>query len=328
MVIIFRKIASQILSFIFQVKLDNFRLVQEGKLSSVATVMSTANQELAKKNRLVVKSLLHCMLLCVKRGFALRGHRDNGVPLLREGDEDDDDDSDSLVNLGNFKSIVQFGAEIGSQVLADHLGVHAKNATYLSGTAQADMLAVILSTLQKMVVDEAKDQAGKFVYAVSADEVTDASTTEQLAIVLRSVSKDGKVIERLLEYVAMESITGAEVSKAIVDCLERHGLSINDCRAQTYDGAGNMSGRMNGAQAHIKRLEPLADYHHCASHRLNLALNGTSNITEFRTLLNHITKLGIFMKYSPKRQNVFAKQLALADPPVAITKVSKLSNSI
>lgn len=285
--------------------------------------MSTANQKLASKNREIIKSLFDCMLLCVKRGFALRGHRDSGTPSVEMG-VDEDSGAESVVNLGNFKSIVQFSAQTGNQVLADHLCSHAKNATYLSNTAQADMLHVILQTLQKMVVENARDQTGKFIYAISADEVTDASTTEQLAIVIRTVSKEGRVDERLLEFVEMKSIAGVDVSNAIQNCLIKHNFSINDCRAQTYDGAGNMSGHLNGARTHIQNLEPLADYYHCASHKLNLALNGTSNIQEFRVLFNHITKLGIFMKYSPKRQQVLTDQLSEANPPIAVTKVCML----
>ena len=45
------------------------------------------------------------------------------------------------------------------------------------------------------------------------------------------------------------------------------------CRAQTYDGAGNMAGHRNGCAAHFKRDYPRATYYHCASHQLNLALS-------------------------------------------------------
>ena len=42
---------------------------------------------------------------------------------------------------------------------------------------------------------------------------------------------------------------------------------------------------------------------------------------EFKVRLTHVTKLGIFFKYSPKRQLMLEKVLKEAQPPVNITKV-------
>lgn len=157
---------------------------------------------------------------------------------------------------------------------------------------------------------------------MSADEVTDISCSEQLAVVIRTVNTGGVVRERLLEYICMESTTGESVSHAILQCLERHSLDIADCRAQTYDGAGNMSGRLNGCQARIKKLNPKADYYHCASHRLNLALNSTTKCSEFRVMLQNVKQLGIFYRYSPKRRNNLSLVLQKVTPAIRISTVS------
>lgn len=92
----------------------------------------------------------------------------------------------------------------------------------------------------------------------------------------------------------MQSISGKDIADAIIFCLTKHGLDIRDCRAQTFGGAGNMSGHLNGARAHIQKIQPLADYYHCTSHKLDLALNGTSTVMEYRVLMSRITKMRIF----------------------------------
>lgn len=286
------------------ISMDMFKKIQDREseqLSALETI-TKAHAELVKKNRTILGSIFKCMKLCVERGFARRGHRDAGSIVLGGDDAD-------YIDLGNFKAIVKFCAESGDKIVEEHLLTAAKNATYVSSSAQEDMLRSILKLVQLEVVSECRNQEGKFIFAVSADEVTDVSTTEQLGIVIRTVSKTGTVNERLLEYIDMESIKGAAIAKAIVECLDRHGLSIMDCRAQTYDGAGNMSGYRNGCRAHVENLQPLAEYFHCSSHRLNLALNGTSAVPEFRILMENIKSLGIFFKYSPKRSNVFRSQL-------------------
>ena len=159
------------------------------------------------------------------------------------------------------------------------------------------------------------------MYAVSADEVTDCSNTEQLAIVIRTVQKGGVIRERLVEYIAMEDIKGQSIANAIITCLESLGLELTDCRAQTYDGASNMSGKFNGAQAHIKAVQPKAIFVHCCSHRLNLSLNATSAVPEFRILMENVKQLGIFFKYSPKRTHILKTELDKADPPISQEKV-------
>lgn len=62
------------------------------------------------------------------------------------------------------------------------------------------MLEIILNNIQQQIILEAKEQRGKFVYALSADEVCDVSNLEQLAIVILTANNAGKVNERLLKH--------------------------------------------------------------------------------------------------------------------------------
>ena len=67
--------------------------------------------------------------------------------------------------------------------------------------------------------------------------------------------------------------TGEAICKTIQDILLRLQFSLEDLRAQTYDGASNMDGCHNGCQVLIKNLQPLTLHFRCAPHCLYLAVN-------------------------------------------------------
>ena len=56
------------------------------------------------------------------------------------------------------------------------------------------------------------------------------------------------------------------------------GIVVSKMRGQGYDGAAAMSGRLNGAQVHIREVIPTALDVYCAAHSLNLTVsNSCSN---------------------------------------------------
>ena len=113
-------------------------------------------------------------------------------------------------------------------------------------------------------------------FSVIADEMTDSSNKEQLAVVLRYVNRaDTCIREDLVSFLECSGgISGQALSETLlaIDFLTKHGLDPTNLRGQAYDGAGNMAGRVNGTAARIISSFPLALYVHCASHCLNLAI--------------------------------------------------------
>lgn len=68
----------------------------------------------------------------------------------------------------------------------------------------------------------------------------------------------------------VSSTTGENLAKVVKDVLLHLNLSITSLRGQAYDGAANMAGKYSGAQAIIKREQPLAPFVHCGAHCVNL----------------------------------------------------------
>ena len=59
----------------------------------------------------------------------------------------------------------------------------------------------------------------------------------------------------------------------MIEFLRKHEL--DPTKLHSYDGAGNISDKTNGAAARMSSQFPLALYVHCASHCLNLAAGGS-----------------------------------------------------
>ncbi|XP_065664810.1 zinc finger MYM-type protein 1-like [Hydra vulgaris] len=75
-----------------------------------------------------------------------------------------------------------------------------------------------------------------------------------------------------------------------------------NCRGQTYDGAGAMSGHTKGLSSRVLNLNKKATYDHCYSHRLNLAICASCNVQYVKNLLAHVIDVSYFFNLSPTRQ--------------------------
>jgi len=152
-----------------------------------------------------------------RQGIALRPHSDDI----------------SSLSIGNFQALLQLRVDAGDEVLRNHLTTCARNATYTSSISQNDLILCIKEYLQSEIVQELKAQAIGPYFGIQCDEVTDSSNWEQLGIV-RYV-KNFTPVERLLQFVACENITGEELCGHIVKSLEEARLGIQMCRLQIYD---------------------------------------------------------------------------------------------
>ena len=245
-----------------------------------------------QQNRQILSSVLKCLQFCGRQGISLRGHRD--------------DDTDCSFNKGNFKELLHFRMDAGDTVLEEHMKTCAKNATYTSKTSQNDLLLCIKQYIQSAIVQEVKEQEIGPYYGFQCDEVTDVSNWEQLGIVVRYV-KENKPVERLLEFASCEKISRKELCENLIKSLQGCGLDVLTCRSMTMDGAGNMAGKQAGCAVRFTEQSPKALYQYCSSHDLNIALCKSCGIKEIHVMLDSVTQLGVFFKYSPKRSRRLEK---------------------
>ena len=99
-------------------------------------------------------------------------------------------------------------------------------------------------------------------FSLLADETSHVERVEQLSICIRygSVTEGGvgEVREDFLGFVEALDLRARSLAELLLQTM-----------AKSYDGAANMSGKLNGVQAAILEDYPKACYTHCSSHCLN-----------------------------------------------------------
>lgn len=170
------------------------------------------------------------------------------------------------MNRGNFLETLDF--KIEDTDMQELVNNAPKNAKYNSPSVQKD----ICHAMATMVQDKIKNDIGDAFFSIIVDECRDVSGIEWLVLIVRWVDNLGNVNERVLDFVSVPDTSANALLAAIIDSLNRHGLSIFKIRGQSFDGAANMSGRWNGLQAKIRDLCKYAFFFHCWAHKLNLVV--------------------------------------------------------
>ena len=133
-------------------------------------------------------------------------------------------------------------------------------------------------------------------YSIICDAVYDASNKEQLQFCLRYVNDDGDICEDFLKFIHCKSgLTGKDLYNEVTEALTSFGLDLQNCRGQGYDGAGAVSGHVNGLSVLILRENSKALYTHCASHRLNLVIGTSCKISSVCNLMDVIKDISYFL---------------------------------
>ena len=139
------------------------------------------------------------------------------------------------------------------------------------------------------------------------NETSDISTHEHLALIILYANVILKIKERFVSFVKTLSTTRKDLEEILNSFIKELGLpSETYLVAQSYDGAANMSGHINGLAARVRKSIPRTYYVHCHFHRLNLALESAcSEKNEVRNCLGSINSLYSFIKGSAKREQIF-----------------------
>ena len=265
-----------------------FFKVMDGNQPAVDVQINHALQERIAKNRRILSSIVKTVIFCGKQNLSLRGHRDDSRYL-----------PDASFNTGNFQNLLEFRIDAGDRVLEEHFRSVSSRETMRSKTIQNEIIDVCGDFIRDSILAEIRE--AKF-YSISADEVADQANHEQLSIVLRFVDGEKQIREEFLGFLRCDSTTGESLCDLILQSLQSWNLPLENCRGQTYDGAGNMAGRRQGVAARIQERNDLAIYTHCHSHKLNLAVVKGLDLPSVRNMMDAADQVTRFYNFSPKRQ--------------------------
>ena len=124
------------------------------------------------------------------------------------------------------------------------------------------------------IVNSMKEQG---VCSIINDGTQYLSKLEASCLLIRYIENDtngrSRPVQRLVGLFTKGSISGQTLCDKILHHLESAGIPVSHIIGQSYDGAGNMSGKIKGLQAKVKEIQPKALYVWCSAHRLNLVID-------------------------------------------------------
>ncbi|XP_075091629.1 uncharacterized protein LOC142171823 [Nicotiana tabacum] len=184
------------------------------------------------------------------------------------------DEGETFTKRGNFVELLQWYADRDDEVKKVVLQSSPQNNMMIAPNIQKEIVNACAKEIIKAIVE---DLNGDY-FGILVDESKDVSHKEQMALVLRYVNKEGKLIERFLSIVHVKKTTSSSLHKAIYDLLLEHSLCPSQIRGQGYDGASNIKGEINGLKTLILKDNPLAYCIHCFAHQLQLTLVAIAKI--------------------------------------------------
>ena len=192
------------------------------------------DSQLVERRQLEYKYLLEvikCLRYLSRQGITLQGHNNND----------------------NFPILLYLPGTKDKNIM-DHLDGKVSHK-YNHQDVQNELLNIMGAYVLREKLATIRDP--KF-FSIMADECTDLSNLEQLSFCARTVDDDLNVDEDFLGFYEIDNIKSETVVKAIKDILMRCSLSLDDCRGQTYNGAGSMMGKHSCVPTKISQEQPKA----------------------------------------------------------------------
>ncbi|XP_039783333.1 zinc finger MYM-type protein 1-like isoform X2 [Panicum virgatum] len=209
------------------------------------------SKEEEKRYEIRLTASLGVARFLIMQGDAFRGH----------------DESSTSLNKGTYREMIDWYKD-KVEIVKEAYEKGSKNCQMLSPDIQKDLTKACAEEVTSVIMDEIRGKK----FSVLIDESRDVSIKEQMAVILRFVNDEGKVMERFLGLQHVQSCTAIALKEALVRMLSSHNLSISMLRGQGYDGASNMRGEFNGVQKLIRDENPYAFYVHCFAHQLQLVV--------------------------------------------------------
>ena len=152
-------------------KAQNFK---ENKVLAIDQQLSSIRAKVVSQNREKIKCIAETVIFCGRQGIAFRGHQDDWKRV----------EGSPHVNPGNFMAMLQFRAQSGDEVLAEHLqAAHRhRNALYTSKTIQNEVIEICGNIIRGTILAEV---CAACFFSIMVDEATDAANDEQLTVSIR-----------------------------------------------------------------------------------------------------------------------------------------------
>ena len=259
-----------------------WKIVDAPKSTQIHEILDSQTSKQMAINRKCFMKLLQNLQFLALSNIAIQGHEKEksnffGLAKLRANDDED------LVNW-----------------------IQKKRYNYMHHNVQNELLELMAKeVLNKNIMKHI--QEAQF-FTVMCDETTDVSNQEQAVICIRSVNDKFENREDFIELRQLESTTAESIFTMLNEVLHDFDLPVSKLRGQCYDGAANMSGKVNGVVKKFQEIENRAIYIHCFGHLVNLATGDCiRNNRILQDALDNAFEIIKLIKKSPKREAIFKR---------------------
>jgi len=115
-------------------------------------------------------------------------------------------------NQGNFRSILLYRSN-GDEHLNSILQTPGRNK-YITPQIQNEIISSCGNLILQTIVKKVNDSQ---CFSVLADETTDISVTEQLALCVRYIDKENNANESFLKFIQVQSLSGKHLADSILN---------------------------------------------------------------------------------------------------------------
>ena len=260
--------------------------IQSIKQDSVLSLLNKHARVEQREHRENLLRQLTSLRYLLRQGMAIRGH---------------DDMESNLMQLLKLRSND-----------CPQLEVWIRERKYFSPVILNEQIAIMGRSLILKLLSDIRSAEW---FSLIADESSDVSNKEQLAVCFRWVDKDYTVHEDPVELIQLPKTDATTITGALKDCLIRLSNPVTQCRGQAYDGASNMAGHLSGVAARIQSEHPSALFVHCFAHCANLCLQTIGcQCVPVRDALDLVMELAQLIRFSPKRSSLFESLKAQLSP--------------
>ena len=231
------------------------------------------------ESRNVLLKLITSLRYLTRNGLAIRGK------------QNDD---------GNYISLLELRSD--DDIMLKNWLKKTRNS-FTSSKIQNEILQIMSNTVTKYICEQINIST---YFGIIIDGTQDIQGKEQEAVCIRYVNSSLEICEDLIGLCEVSSTTGEALCNMLQDFLIRLELPIQNLRAQTYDGASNMSGMHKGCQARIKDIQPLAKYFHCGAHITHLVTSKAMMSADFiKDTIEQVQELGNIYGASGKFKHLY-----------------------
>jgi hypothetical protein len=189
-----------------------------------------------------------------------------------------------------------------------------KYFSHRSSGSLREMFITIGETVRDTICEKLReDSSSSQYYGLLVDDMADISNTEQMIAFVQYFDLDlGSVFCKYL-FIAdvleeSDSANAATLHAVITKCMDALQIPMDNMRGLATDGAGVMTGRVNGLAALFKRDLPTLVSVHCVCHRLALACTDTNeNLKKIKDVEIVVTQLWKVFDNSPKKLAAYLK---------------------